>query len=201
MHVDIGNVSAIVRAGTVLESAGLHEPVLWRQVSWRPEPPSRQGKECRYGWMYYRRVKTQKQFHRSMNRVVHAHLKSIRPETPQPDGPVFAVGTSRPNKQFQLLCGLAGVKPKQDVETGEEKLWVLKDLRKTAATYYDEHMPESSIEIHGHSVGGVTYQHYAHRDPLAFNAIMRLPQPTAFTALHDGFDGERPCSRRKFQQA
>ena len=70
-----------------------------------------------------------------MNRVVHAHLKSIRPATPQPDEPVFAGGTSRPNKQFQLLCDLAGVKPKQDVETGEEKLWVLKDLRKTAATY------------------------------------------------------------------
>jgi hypothetical protein len=29
---------------------------------------------------------------------------------------------------------MAGVKPKQDVETGEEKLWVLKDLRKTCAT-------------------------------------------------------------------
>ena len=27
-------------------------------------------------------------------------------------------------------------------------------------------MPESSIEILGHSVGGVTYRHYAHRDPL-----------------------------------
>ena len=37
------------------------------------------------------------------------------------------------------------MKPKQDVETGDEKPWVLKDLRKTCATYYDEHMPESSI--------------------------------------------------------
>ena len=74
-------------------------------------------------------------------------------------------------------CGrdLAPVKPKQDVETGEEKLWVLKDLRKTAPTYYDEHMPESSIEVLGHSVGGVTYRHYAHRGPLAFKAIMTLP--------------------------
>jgi len=190
-----------VDTGTVFRSAGFHEPVLWRHVTWRPEPPNGQGKECRYGWMYYRRVKTQKQFHRPMNRVVHAHLKSIRPETPEPDEPVFAGGTSRPNKQFQQLCVLAGVKPKQDVETGEEKLWVLKDLRKTAATYYDEHMPESSIEILGHSVGGVTYRHYAHRDPLAFKAIMTLPQPTAFSALHHGFDGECPCCRRKFHQA
>ena len=88
--------------------------------------------------------------------------------------------------------------PKQDVETGEDKLWVLKDLRKTCATYYDAHMPESSIEILGHSVGGVTYRHYAHRDPLAFKAILSLPQPTAFNALLRGFDGECPCCRRKF---
>ncbi len=62
-------------------------------------------------------------------------------------------------------------------------------LRKTCATYYDEHMQESSIEILGHSAGGVTYRHYAHRDPLAFKAIMSLPQPTVFTALTHGFDG------------
>ena len=37
--------------------------------------------------------------------------------------------------------------------------WRFKDLRKTCATYYDEHVPESSIEILGHSVGGVTYRH------------------------------------------
>ena len=65
-------------------------------------------------------------------------------------------------------------------------LWLLKDLRKTCATYYDAHLPESSIEILGHSVGGVTYRHYAHRDPLAFKAIMTIPQPTAFTALMKG---------------
>jgi hypothetical protein len=51
-------------------------------------------------------------------------------------------------------------------------------------------MPESSIEILSHSVGGVTYRHYAHRDPLAFKAIMSLPQPTAFNAVLQGFDGE-----------
>jgi hypothetical protein len=41
---------------------------------------------------------------------------------------------------------LAGLSAKKDVETGEEKPWLLKDLRKTRATYYDEHVPESSIE-------------------------------------------------------
>lgn len=190
-----------VDTGTIFKTASFHEPILWRHVTWRPESPNGQGKDSRYGWLYYRRVKTRKPFHRPMNRVVHAHLKNIRPLTSQPDAAVLHAGSSRPNQQFQLLCKLAGVKPKQDIETGEEKPWVLKDLRKTCATYYDEHMPESSIEILGHSVGGVTYRHYAHRDPLAFRAIMTLPQPTAFCALLNGFDGECPCCRRKFAQA
>ena len=42
-----------------------------------------------------------------------------------------------------------------------------------------EHVPESSIEILGHSVGGITYRHYAHRAPVSLNAIMTLPQPAA----------------------
>jgi hypothetical protein len=78
---------------------------------------------------------------------------------------------------------------------------VLKDLRKTCATYYDEHIPESSVEILGHSAGGVTYRHYAHRAPLAFKAIMTIPQPSAFSALARGFDGQCPCCRRRFTDA
>jgi triacylglycerol esterase/lipase EstA (alpha/beta hydrolase family) len=96
-----------------------------------------------------------------MNRVVHAHLKSLLPETPAPESPVFTGGSTRPNVVFRQLCRLAGIKPKSNFETGQEEPWVLKDLRKTCATYYDEHVPESSIEILGHSVGGVTYRHYA----------------------------------------
>ena len=72
------------------------------------------------------------------------------------------------------------------------------DLRKSCTTYYDEHMPESSIEILGHSVGGITYRHYTHRAPLAFKAIMTLPQPMAFTSLAKGIDGECPCCRGRF---
>ncbi len=190
-----------VDTGTIFKSAVFHEPILWRHVSWHPDPPNGQGRDSRYGWLYYRRVKTNKQFYRPMNRAVQVHLKSLRPDEHEPDQPVFHCGSSRPNEQFQRLCDLAGVKPKQDIETGDAKPWVLKDLRKTCATYYDEHMPESSIEILGHSVGGVTYRHYAHRDPLAFKAIMSLPQPTAFNALVHGFDGECPCCRRSFRQA
>jgi hypothetical protein len=88
-----------------------------------------------------------------------------------------------------------------NIETGKQKPWELKDLRKTCATYYDLHVPESSIEILGHSVGGITYRHYAHRAPLAFRAIMTLPQPTAFSALLRGRDGECPCCRRRFADA
>ncbi|WP_160149663.1 site-specific integrase [Roseiconus lacunae] len=110
-----------VDTGTVFKCAGFHEPILWRHVTWRPEPPNGQGKDSRYGWLYYRRVKMQKQFYRPMNCVVHTHLKNIRTETIDVDCGVFHAGTSRPNQQFQFLCHLAGVKPRQDVETGEER--------------------------------------------------------------------------------
>ena len=59
-----------------------------------------------------------------------------------PDNPVFLGGGARPNARFQQLCKLADIKPRMNVETGAEELWELKDLRKTCATYYDEHLPE-----------------------------------------------------------
>ncbi len=73
--------------------------------------------------------------------------------------------------------------------------------RRTSPTYHDEHLPESSVEILGHSVGGITYRPYAHSAPLAFRAIMTLPQPTAFSALIRGHDGECPFCRRPFADA
>jgi integrase len=190
-----------VDTGTVWKSAPVHEPILWRHVSWQTESPDREVKErSRWGWLFYRRVKTGKTFCRPMNRVVHAHIKSIMPADPQPNDFVF-LGGSRPNRRFGQLCDLAGIQPKLNIETGGETPWSLKDLRKTCATYYDEHVPESSIERLGHSVAGVTYRHYAHRGPLAFRAIMTLPQPSAFAALVKGFDGECPCCRRRFVDA
>jgi hypothetical protein len=191
-----------VDTGTIWKSAPFHEPILWRHISWSHESPDREVKEhSPWGWIYYRRVKTSKSFYRPMNRVVHAHIKSIMPESPLPDDSVFFGGGSRPNIRFQSLCNLAGIKPKSNLETGKDELWELKDLRKTCATYYDEHMPESAIEILGHSVSGITYRHYAHRAPLAFRAIMTLPQPTAFSSLAKGFDGECPCCRTRFADA
>jgi integrase len=188
--------------GTVWKSAPFHEPILWRHVSWGRQSPDREAKELsRWGWLFYRRAKTGKTFYRPMNRVVHAHIKSIMPENPRPDDAIFLGGGARPNARFRDLCNLAGIKPRMNIETGDDETWELKDLRKTCATYYDAHVPESSIEILGHSVGGITYRHYAHRAPLAFKAIMTIPQPTAFLALIRGFDGECPCCRRRFTDA
>ncbi len=191
-----------VDTGTIWKSAPFHEPILWRHVFWDQRSPDRQIKQqSRWGWIFYRRVKTGKTFYRPMNRVVHAHIKNIMPEEPNPNDPVFFGGGSRPNTRFGQLCELANLSPKMNIETGEEKPWLLKDLRKTCATYYDEHVPESSIEILGHSIGGMTYRHYAHRSPLAFRAITTIPQPSAFTALAKGYDGECPCCRRRFPTA
>jgi hypothetical protein len=188
-----------VDTGTVWKSAPSHEPILWRHVSWNSEPPNRNIKErSRWGWLFYRRVKTGKSFCRPMNRTVHSHIKSIMPQNPSPDQPVFHGGGWRPNSRFRRLCDLAGIKRKTDIETGEGKPWQLKDLRKTCATYYDEHVPESSIEILGHSVAGIPYRHYADRAPLAFKAIMTIPQPSAFAAMVRGYNGECPCCRRHF---
>jgi integrase len=188
--------------GTIWESSPEHEPLLWRHVSWERQSPDGQTKErSPWGWLFYRRVKTGKAFYRPMNRVVHVHLRSIALENPCPDEPVFRGGGVRPNCRFRELCELARIKPKKNVQTGEEEVWLLKDLRKTCATYYDQHVPESSVEILGHSVGGITYRHYAHRAPLAMKAIMTLPQPSAFLALVRGFDGECPCCRRSFTDA
>ena len=139
--------------GTVWKTASRHEPILWRHVFWDRQSPTGLPKEqSRWGWICYRRVKTGKTFYRPMNRDVHAHIKSLQTDDVAPHASVFSGGRSRPNTRFQELCDLAGVKPRLNVESGNEEPWQLKDLRKTCATYYDEHMPESSIEILGHSV-------------------------------------------------
>ena len=77
----------------------------------------------------------------------------------------------------------------------------LKDLRKTCAPYHDEHVPESLVEILGHSVGGIIYRHYAHRAPLAFRAITTLPQPAASQAPVKGSSSKSPCCQRRYADA
>lgn len=188
--------------GTIWKSTPSHEPILWRHVCWDKQSPDRDVKQqSPWGWLFYKRVKTGKTFYRPMNRAVHSHVRSILPLQASPDDPVLLGGWARPNARFEVLCQLAGIKAKLDIESGTEEPWELKDLRKTCATYYDEHMPESSIEILGHSVGGITYRHYAHRAPLAFKAIMTIPQPSAFHSLVKGQEGQCPCCRRAFAES
>jgi len=50
-------------------------------------------------------------------------------DSPDPDDPAFLGGGSRPNARFRMLFDLAGVQPKTDFENGEQKPWVLKDLK------------------------------------------------------------------------
>src|SRR5262245_14223932 len=73
--------------------------------------------------------------------------------------------------------------------------------RGTSGGDRDEHVPESLVEILGYSIGGITYRHYALRAPLAFRAIMTLPQPTAFQALVRDSGSECPCCQRRFADA
>ena len=111
-----------VDTGTIWKSAPSHEPILWRHVTWDPQSPDRELKErSKWGWLFYRRVKTGKAFCRPMNRVVHAHLKSILPTTLDPKAPVFLGGGARPNARFQNLCTLVGIRPRTNVETGAEE--------------------------------------------------------------------------------
>jgi len=108
--------------GTIWKATPFHEPILWRHICWSRQSPDREVKEhSPWGWLFYRRVKTGKTFYRPMNRVVHAHLKSLVPENPKPDAPVFLGGGSRPNERFQKLCALAQIKPKTNFETGKEE--------------------------------------------------------------------------------
>jgi len=188
-----------VDTGTIWGTSPDHEPILWRHVFWSSQCPDREIKQrSRWGWIYYRRTKTSKSFVRPMNRAVHTHLKSMQVDAAHPDDPVVLGGSSRPNRRFQKLCAFAGIRPKSNIETNREAGWLLKDLRKTCATYYDVHVPESSIEILGHALSGVTYRHYAHRAPLAFKAITTLPQPSSFLSMVKGTDGACPCCRRRF---
>ncbi len=88
--------------GTIWKSTPFHEPILWRHITWDRQSPDGRAKErSRWGWIFYRRVKSGKSFYRPMNRVVHAHIKSIMPADPEPNEPVLYGGGTRPNRRFQ----------------------------------------------------------------------------------------------------
>lgn len=125
-------------------------------------------------------------------------LGKLWPSNFDTDATVFEGGGLRPNLRFQGLCQLAGIRQLVEIETVDETQWLLKELPKACAMYYDEHMLESSVEFLEHSVKGMTYRHYAHRDPLAFKDLMTIPLPSSFRGLANVFDGQFPCYRREF---
>jgi hypothetical protein len=86
-----------VDTGTVWQSTPAHEPILWRHVIWDRKSADREAKKrSPWGWLFYRRVKTDKTFYRPMNRVVHTHLRSLMLEDPHPDAPSsLGVGRAR----------------------------------------------------------------------------------------------------------
>lgn len=93
-----------IDTGTVWKSTPPHEPIRCRHVSWDQLSPDREAKErSRWGWLFYRRVKTGKACHRPMNRTVNVHLKSITPDNPRPEELVFRGGSARSNARFQAL--------------------------------------------------------------------------------------------------
>jgi hypothetical protein len=54
-----------VDTGTVWNSAPAHESILWRHICWDRHYPDREVNErSRWGWLFFRRVKAGKSFHR-----------------------------------------------------------------------------------------------------------------------------------------
>ena len=74
--------------GTIWKSTPIHEPILWRHISWdQHAPDGRQKESCRWGWICFRRVETGTPFYRPMNRVVREHIRSIMPQSPERSEP------------------------------------------------------------------------------------------------------------------
>ncbi len=145
-----------VDTGTVWKSAPFHEPILWRHVTWNRQSPEREIKQqSRWGWIFYRRVKTGKTFYRPMNRVVHAHIKSVMPERPNPDDPVFHGGGSRNRSQLPsqrsstgmtasvhaaecvstMLCSLGGVDRSRLARDRKERFGASADANRSARAF------------------------------------------------------------------
>ena len=83
-------------------------------------------------------------------------------------------------------------------EIGLERPWVLKGPRKTCATKHDEHLPQSSAEILGQSVGGTTYCHDERHAPLGFRVILTRPQSRGFRELVRSSGSECLCCWGRF---
>ncbi len=173
-----------VDTGTDLEVGPGHEPILWRHVTWDPQSPDREAQGTVQMGMAVLSPREDRQGVLPADESCRSCASQEHPaEATSIRKPPYSWAGEHARTPASRNCARwPASRPRANVETGMEEPWELKDLRKTCATYYDQHLPESSIEILGHSVGGITYRHYAHRPSLAFKAIMTIPQPTAFSA-------------------
>lgn len=162
------------------------KPLLVRHVSLDRVSPDRQSRiENDFGWLTWQRCKTGKVRCMPMNQVVYEHVRAVLSVAPGRERALLIGGTSRPCRRFQQLCESAGIDPKIDQLTGDQKKWTLKDLRKTSASAHDHHRPGSATAVMGHYEGSISYKHYANRDHGAARSVLELPQPEAFRSIYD----------------
>ena len=188
-----------VDTGTVWKSTRFHEPMLWRHVSWETASPNRQVKErCRWGWIFYRRVKTGKAFYRPMNKTVHAHIRSIMPNNLARTIRCSSAEARAPTCVSANSAIWPASNPRRMSKQEKRKHGCSRTFERLARPTTTSTFPNPRSRFLDMQFEGVTYRHYADRAPLAFKAIMTIPQPSAFGALVRGFNGECPCCRRPF---
>ncbi len=87
--------------GTIWKSTPIHEPILWRHITWHQRAPDGGQKDsCRWRWIYFRRVKTGKTFYRPNEPSRPRTYSQHHAQSPEPNDPVFRGGGCRP---IQLL--------------------------------------------------------------------------------------------------
>ena len=109
-----------------------HEPILWRHVSWEQESPERQVKEqSRWGWLFYRRVKTQQGvLSTDEPRRARSHQKHHAGDL-IPTSRCSSVAGHGPTDDFDSCATSLESGPRRMWKPGKATPWLLKDLRKT----------------------------------------------------------------------
>ena len=77
----------------------------------------------------------------------------------------------------------------------------VEELGRKKAREFLDWVYERAVSEDGGNPGRTSNKARDHRAPLAFRAITTLPQPSVYSALINGYDGESPCCRRKFDDA
>jgi len=160
----------------------------WRQVSWDEESPADAGQcRCRFGWMWYTPAKQKRAkpdpLVLPLNEVAAGHLRSLAtPLGAREELPVFDWPWSPKELygQWQAIVDAAGVRPKKSLDGSEDDEYSLKHLRKTCATWHQQHSPGVAPLILGHAKRSVSDEHYVAAEGQILRAVLGLPQPEAF---------------------